>query len=77
MLNQSQFLFILEGKNCKVRNDALSPSKQFWPDPDTSSAGFPRRLESLENKNGHGKVMEHAKLAKKSWNFTNFTPNLY
>ena len=27
-------------------------------------SGFPRRLENLENENGHGKVMEHAKLAK-------------
>ena len=26
--------------------------------------GFPQRLENLENENGHGKVMEHAKLAK-------------
>ena len=25
------------------------------------STGFPRRLENLENENGHGKVMEHAK----------------
>ena len=25
--------------------------------------GFPRRLENLENENGHGKVMEHNKLA--------------
>ena len=24
----------------------------------------PRRLENLENKNGHGKVIEHAKLPK-------------
>ena len=27
-------------------------------------SGFPWRLENLENKDGHGKVMEHAKLAK-------------
>ena len=27
-------------------------------------SGFPRRLENLENENGHGKVMEHEKLAK-------------
>ena len=27
-------------------------------------AGFPRRLENLENENGHGKVREHEKLAK-------------
>ena len=27
-------------------------------------SGFPQRLENLENENGHGKVMEHAKLAK-------------
>ena len=27
-------------------------------------AGFPRRLEKLENESGHGKVMEHEKLAK-------------
>ena len=26
--------------------------------------GFPRRLENLENENGHGKVMEHEKIAK-------------
>ena len=26
--------------------------------------GFPRRLENMENENGHGKVMEHEKLAK-------------
>ena len=26
--------------------------------------GFPQRLENLENENGHGKVMEHAKLSK-------------
>ena len=39
--------------------------------------GFPQRLENLENESGHGKVMEHEKLAKKirefcaqSWNFT-------
>ena len=25
---------------------------------------FPQRLENLENENGHGKVMEHEKLAK-------------
>ena len=41
---------------------------------------FPRRLENLENEDGHGKVMEHEKLAKvmefcdQSWNFTNFPP---
>ena len=28
-------------------------------------SGFPQRLENLENENGHGKVMEHAKLAKR------------
>ena len=27
-------------------------------------AGFPRRLENLENESGHGKVMEHETLAK-------------
>ena len=27
-------------------------------------SGFPRRLENLENENGHGKVMKHEKLAK-------------
>ena len=27
-------------------------------------AGFPPRLENLENENGHGKVMEHVQLAK-------------
>ena len=27
-------------------------------------SGFPRRLENLENKSSHGKVMEHEKLAK-------------
>ena len=26
--------------------------------------GFPRRLENLENENGHGKFMEHEKLDK-------------
>ena len=26
--------------------------------------GFPRRLENLENENGHGKVMLHEKLSK-------------
>ena len=33
---------------------------------DGSSAliGFPRRLENLENENGHSKVMEHEKLTK-------------
>ena len=30
--------------------------------------GFPRRLENLENEDGHGKVMEHEKLVK-SWIF--------
>ena len=46
-------------------------------------AGFPRRLENLENENGHGKVTEHEQLAKihgslcVSWNFTNFAPELY
>ena len=29
-----------------------------------SQSGFPRRLENLENENGHGKVMEPKKLAK-------------
>ena len=39
-------------------------------------SGFPRRLENLENENGHGKVMEHKTLVKgvefcyQSWNFT-------
>ena len=39
---------------------------------------------NLENENGHGKVMEHEKLAKghgicfyQLWNFTNFAPELY
>ena len=32
-------------------------------------AGFPQRLENLENENGHGKVMEHEKIGQKSWNF--------
>ena len=27
-------------------------------------SGFPQRLEILENKNGHGKVIEHEQLAK-------------
>ena len=27
-------------------------------------AGFPQRLGNMENENGHGKVMEHEKLAK-------------
>ena len=26
--------------------------------------GFPRRLEKIEYKNGHGKIMEHEKVAK-------------
>ena len=30
----------------------------------TIVSGFPRRQENLLNKNGHGKVMEHEKLAK-------------
>ena len=32
-------------------------------------AGFPQKLENLENENGHGKVMEHEKIGQKSWNF--------
>ena len=32
--------------------------------PGKLNSGFPRRLENLENENGHGKVMEHEKLAK-------------
>ena len=42
------------------------------------------RNETLENENGHGKVMEHELIGQKSWNvviqswnFTNVTPNLY
>ena len=31
--------------------------------PETQ-AGFPRRLETLENENGHRKVMEHEEMAK-------------
>ena len=27
--------------------------------------GFPQRLEHLENRNGHGKIIEHGKLAKR------------
>ena len=27
-------------------------------------SGFPQKLENLGNENGHGKVMEHEKLAK-------------
>ena len=32
--------------------------------PEGAKTGFPRRLENLENENGHGKVMEHEKIAK-------------
>ena len=49
----------------------------------TVISGFPQRLENLENENGHGKVMEHEKLAKSHeqfsdqlWNFTNFALKL-
>ena len=41
------------------QTDMFQPGKA-----ESSPAGFPRRLENLENENGHGKVMEHAKLAK-------------
>ena len=56
-------------------------------------AGFPQRLENLENENGHGKVMKHEKWAKvmefcdQSWNLLKkkrkkrkkkgIVPNLY
>ena len=38
----------------------------------TLSVEFTQRtenLEILENKNGHGKVMDHKNTVKKSWNF--------
>ena len=51
------------------------------------STGFPRRLETLENENGHGKVMKHEKLDKRHgilWSVMEFyqfcpwiVPNLY
>ena len=34
-----------------------------WQPPSVYQ-GFPRRLESLKNENGHGKVMEHETLVK-------------
>ena len=46
-------------------------------------AGFPRIPENLENENGHGKVMEHEKLAKSHgilisvMEYNNFAPELY
>ena len=41
----------------------------------TYGSGYPQRLGILENKNGHGKVMEHDKLAKSLWILWNL-PNL-
>ena len=46
---------------------------QLSPLPSVNRAGFPQRLENLENKSGHVKVTERSwnikKNGKKSWNF--------
>ena len=52
---QNTFFFLWRG---------LGDGGVIWKGGGTQCVGFPRRLENLENKNGHGKV--------KSWNMQNW-----